>query len=381
MKTNNNIFYLVLVGGFLQACSSADLTDALPDNRPNYKQSRVTNSLEIPPDLTQSSLDDSLQVPELKGIDNATLATYQNERQSGSKAQLAKTLKNIHSDGTSTWIEISAPPDVVFANAKRFWQDNGLPLQRVDEALGIMETDWLEASNDMPAGSALGSLLSGLLNVVRDDGKRDKFRTRIDYDGTVTKVYLTHYGATEEQLNDLGKVKKSVGNDKDAVTYAWVADDRNPELEIEMLRRLNLYLHSRGKTTANTSETASTAGQAPANSTAISFTHLSDGTPVLVIGGNFERAWTLTGIAIDRAGYDLTKQDRSNGTYHFNKVTTSKSGFIFKTSTQTTEAFTLGLSDQGDKQIVVVRSYNGKRPSSVEAKTVLQRLSKSIGTQ
>ncbi len=398
---NKHIFLLLGSGIYLSACSNADLASSLPDNRPNYKQSRMTNPLEIPPDLTQSSIDDTLQVPELQGVEKARLSTYQNERQTqAGEGGLAATLKNIHSDGNTLWIEINASPDTVFADAKQFWISNGLPLKRVDKAVGIMETDWLEAGNDMPGGG-LGSLLSGLLNVVQDDGKRDKFRTRIDYDGENSHVYVTHYGATEKQVDDRGRVKKGKTNNDDSAIYKWIASERNPELEVEMLRRLNLYLQNRGRAVAHSnagannnadthadnqaatdrpSETASAAAATSPTSTAtmVAFNHLSDGTPVLTINGNFNKAWTLLGVAIDRAGYDITQQNRQDGTYHFNKVTVSKSGLIFKKVSQTTETFTLGLADQGDKQIVVVRSHNNKSPNSANAKSVLQKLSKAI---
>lgn len=356
----------------LAACSNSDLEAQLPDNRPNYKQSRVSNPLEVPPDLTQSSVDDVLAIPELSGTANADLSTYQQERGQAAmnSRSLSNSLQNIHRRGDVSWIEIADSPDKVFKNAKSFWLNNGLSLSRVDANIGIMETDWLEARGDMPQGGIsrlIGQLISGL----EDNGLRDKFRTRIDYDGEKTYVYLTHYGATEEEVDIAGRTVKSSGNKKDTKFFAWKASSRNPELEVEMLRRLNLYLNQRGQQNA----VAKAEGQ---GSGGISTTTLTDGTPALVIDSDFNQAWIMLGIAIDRAGYELNSQDRKNGTYSFAKVTEKEVGLFIKEVERTVETYSIGLADQGTKQIAVMRSYNRQAISSDAAKAVLEKISQEI---
>ncbi|HRY16046.1 MAG TPA: hypothetical protein P5330_09280, partial [Candidatus Competibacteraceae bacterium] len=48
----------------LAGCSKSFDT-LLPDRRPDYRQSTVAQPLEIPPDLTASTIDDTLIVPEI----------------------------------------------------------------------------------------------------------------------------------------------------------------------------------------------------------------------------------------------------------------------------------------------------------------------------
>lgn len=366
----------------LFACSSGNIVDMIPDNRPNYKTSRTTNPLEIPPDLTQSSIDDSLSVAELSATDNASLATYQNERNSQTAAvdRLEASLKNIQRSGDATWIEIAAKPDTAFKHAKRFWLDNGLPLSRVDANIGIMETDWLESEANLPA-SGISSLLARALSGLKDEGVRDKFRTRIDYDGTHSYIYLTHYGASEKQLDSSGNVIKNnqtKSNKDSSNNYAYFASSRNPELEVEMLRRLNLYLHKNNKQTATS--TTSVHGNNPGNNTekTVAFSSLSDGTPTLLIDANFNRAWMLLGVAIDRAGFDISEQNRPSGTYTFAKVTERRVGFIIKEVERDIETYQVGLADKGYQQIAVVRSYNGGKPTHEQAQSILQKISQKI---
>ncbi len=357
----------------LSACTTGELLDVLPDNRPDYKTSKTINPLEIPPDLTHSSIDDGLNVAELSATDNARLSTYQNERKSnGQSDHLATSLKNIQSNGDVSWIEIDAPPAKVFHNVKRFWLNNGLVLARVDEGIGIIETDWLQKKANLPT-SGISAMLSKLVSGLKDDSVRDKFRTRVDYDGKRSYVYLTHYGATEKQIDRYGKVIRHGGGKKSGHRdYAWIANDRNPELEVEMLRRLNLYLHKMGKQAA-VAPSAQTKQQA-----SMRFTQLADGTPALVIEGSFNQAWMMLGVAIDRAGFDLSKQNRRGGTYTFVKVTERDVGFILSKIERDIDTYQIGMADRGNQQVAVVRSINGKSPSAAESKAILQKISKEI---
>lgn len=365
-------FGLILLG--VTACSTADLESQIPDNRPDYKKSRSINPLEIPPDLTQSSLDDTLVVPELSGVDRASLSDYHKERggQSSQQGALEASLKNIHRSGDATWIELADKPDVVFKNALNFWRSNGLPLARVDKNIGILETDWLETQSNLPR-SGISRLLSAVVSGLKDTGTRDKFRTRIDYDGTKTYVYMTHYGATEEVVTDQGKVKQNASsNARDTQNYAWLASSRNPELEAEMLRRLNLYLQRSGKL----SNQAVAAGSNKQGG--MKLAQLADGTPALVMNTDFNQAWSLLGIAIDRAGYELNGQNRKGGTYEFAQITDKESGFIVKEVTRQIEAYRISVADQGKQQIAVMRSHNNQAISTAEARKVLEKISQEI---
>lgn len=362
-----------IVGMTLTACTNDDILNAIPDNRPDYRTSSTINPLEVPPDLTQSSIDDSLKVAELSATSNASLADYSSERSADGRSanSLEKSLKNIQSSGDATWIEIDAKPSETFENIKRFWLNNGLKLSRVDANIGIMETDWLQNKSDLPT-SGISALLSRAVSGLVDDGVRDKFRTRVDYDGQRSYVYLTHYGASEKRIDESGRVIRSDNlKNKGIDDYTWVADSRNPELEVEMLRRLNLFLLKSGRQAAVTPTAEKKQGN-------IRFAQLSDGTPALMIDASFNRSWLLLGIAIDRAGYNLIGQTRKNGLYSFEKVTERKTGFIIKKTERDIESYQIGLADQGDKQIAVVRRVNNQQPTVEQATAILQKISQEI---
>lgn len=362
---------------FLFACTNSDIMDSLPDNRPDYKQSKSINRLEIPPDLTQSSLDDSLIVPELRGSDNISLSVYTDERTNTTDTTnnpFEQGLKNIHREGDTSWIELVEQPTVVWQQLRNFWNDRGIILIRNDEAIGIMETDWLERQKNMPSGAIQG-LIGKIFAGLYDDGHRDKYRTRIDFDGEKTYVYLTHYGASEEAVDVTGDVVRGRSLNKDAdISYAWVADQRDPELEVEMLRRMSLYfskLEGQDKLVETQAKDPTTPGK-------LSITNLDDGTPALIIQGDFNRAWTLLGVAIDRAGYEINQQDRKNGQYNVAKVDTKEIGLIFSEIEKTITTYDIGLADMDSQQVAVVRSINKQAADPNASLLFLQNISKEI---
>ena len=63
MKTH--ILPLLGAALLMTACSNTSLRDAIPDRRPDYRQSNVSRQLEVPPDLSGGTLDDQLTVPDM----------------------------------------------------------------------------------------------------------------------------------------------------------------------------------------------------------------------------------------------------------------------------------------------------------------------------
>jgi len=79
----HNLYLLIVLPVFilLSGCST-QLDDVLPDRKVDYKKQRVAEeNLEVPPDLTRDSINDTLQVP---GIDSATTySEFEEQRRTG----------------------------------------------------------------------------------------------------------------------------------------------------------------------------------------------------------------------------------------------------------------------------------------------------------
>ena len=168
----------------LAGCSKSFDT-LLPDRRPDYRQSAVSSQpLEIPPDLTASTIDDTLAVPEISPTASASLSTYAKERQGSVVKQDATILPEqpgitVHREGQQQWLVVEAPVEQVWPKVRDFWTSNGFALKRDDPAIGIMETDWLENRADIPQ-DGIRAIFGKYLGMLYSAPTRDKFRVRVE---------------------------------------------------------------------------------------------------------------------------------------------------------------------------------------------------------
>ncbi|MDG4553362.1 MAG: outer membrane protein assembly factor BamC [Candidatus Competibacter sp.] len=367
---------------------STSFDTLLPDRRPDYRQSTVSQPLEIPPDLTSSTIDDTLLVPELNPAGSASLSTYAKER-GGPQAQARAPEAvlppqpgiTLEQDGNQRWLAIAAPTDQVWSKVREFWTSNGFVLKRDDPTIGIMETDWVENRADIPQDGLRG-LLKKYLDILYSAPTRDKFRVRLERtsDDKITDLYLTHYGVEEVAV---GGASASASN-----AYIWQRRPSDPELEAEMLSRMMVYLGA--------SERRAETQQVKAAATAGPRARLVDegGESRLVIDEDYSRAWRLVGLALDGSNYAVEEQNRGQGLYVVeyrdpekeNRKPGSDEGFFSKLAfwRGKPEAPAVGtryrvrLAGQGARTLVVVRNGNDQPDDSVGAQQVLEALRQVI---
>ncbi|MEI2781962.1 MAG: outer membrane protein assembly factor BamC [Candidatus Competibacter sp.] len=371
----------------LAACST-NLDSVLPDRRPDYRQSTLSQPLEIPPDLTSSTIDDTLVVPELNPAGSAKLSAYSSER-GGPQPQVKKAEAvlplqagiTLEQAGNQRWLVVSAPPDQVWPKVREFWTRNGFALKRDDPTIGIMETDWLENRADIPQ-DGIRAVLKKYLDVLYSAPTRDRFRVRLERaaGGNATDVYLTHSGVEEVAV---GGASASASN-----TYIWQRRPSDPELEAEMLNRLMVYLGA--------SEKRAEAQQAKAGAAAGPRVRLVEqgGESQLIVGEDYSRAWRLVGLALDSSNYAVEEQNRGQGLYVVEYRDPEKEnqkpgdeGWFSKLAfwRGKPEApppgtrYRVRLAGQGAQQTAVVVRDAGDQPdSSAGARQVLEALQRTI---
>lgn len=370
----------------LSGCSKSFDT-LLPDRRPDYRQSTLSQPLEIPPDLTSSTIDDTLVVPEINPSGSASLSAYAKER-GGPQPQARKAEAvlppqpgiTLQQDGNQRWLTIAAPADQVWPKVREFWISTGFALKRDDPTIGIMETDWVENRADIPE-DALRGLLKKYLDILYSAPTRDKFRTRLERstDGAGTEVFVTHYGVEEVAV---GGTTASSSN-----AYIWQRRPSNPELEAEMLNRLTVYLGA--------SEKRAEAQQAKTGTAAGPRVRLvqESGESRLVIGEDYSRAWRLVGLALDGSNYAVEEQNRSQGLYVVEYRDPEKEnrkpgdeGWFSKLAFWRSKPeapppgtrYRVRLAGQAQQTTVVVRNANDQPDDSAGARQVLEVLQQTI---
>ena len=295
---------VVATGAMLSGGCSGTLEDVLPEREPAYKSSRSTSPLEVPPDLTGASTQDSLEVP-------GTGATYSQYASDGGTRSVVAVLPEIdgariESSGGERWLAVAAEPEAVWPGIRDFWIDQGFTLETEEPAVGVMETNWAERHDSLPKGllqRAVGRLSDALYGVA----VRDRYRTRIERGNEpgAIEIYISHRGAEQIVVGDETPHARREGLGE----RVWQPRPSDTGLETEMLTRLMIFLGADEQQTD-----ALVAGDAASEPRARILRN--DGGPVsLMLDEGISRAWRRTGLALDRAGFTVEDRDRSRGLF------------------------------------------------------------------
>ncbi len=308
-KKNLTLLIALQVFFLLSGCGT-QVSDVLPDRKVDYKKQKVAEQdLEVPPDLTRDSINDTLPVP---GIDNATTySEFEQQRRTGRRGSITKSgdsvlpeVENVQimKDGNQRWLVIDAPPDDVWPRVVSFWRENGVLLVEQNPGIGVMKTDWLENRADVK-NDFITDFFRKSLDSVYSSGTRDQFRVRLEpgeRSGT-TDLFLTHRGL-EEVFQ-----KGTTGEDSSAY---WKSRPNDPGLESAMLRRLMIHLGVAEKKAERALTQVGTRDRTRSN-----LVKTETGSALLV-QDYFASSWRLVGLALERVGFAVEDRDRTAGIYY-----------------------------------------------------------------
>jgi outer membrane protein assembly factor BamC len=274
----------------------------LPSKKVDYKSAGKIPPLDVPPDLTRPTPDDRYAVPDVNPRGTATFSAYSRDRAGTPQSATRDVLlpqgndARIERAGTQRWLVVKGEPTSLWPVVKDFWQETGFIVNVELPETGVMETDWAENRAKIPDGF-IRNTLGKLLDVVYSTSERDKFRTRLERGGEAgtTEIYISHRGMEEVFTSAMKEQTK------------WQPRQPNPELEVEMLRRLMVRL---GVQESRVKAQLTGAGSTPR----ASLSRGSDGT-TLALDEQFDRAWRRVGLALDRVGFTVEDRDRSKGLY------------------------------------------------------------------
>ena len=283
---------LMLAAG-LAACGSVMDTDKI-----NYKsqtEEPAQTGLEVPPDLSKISPSKRYEMP------NGSISANKLDgaKPQSLSADVVSPLQiadiEVKRSGNQMWLEIARPPEVLWPVVRDFWKESGFVLERDEQKLGVMETDWAENRAKLPQDFIrrnLGKVLDSLYST----GERDKFRIRLERTANNhTELLISHRGLVE------------VYSDKLSKSTTWQSRPNDPELEKEFLRRIMVKL---GPANAKTDNLL-------AQATPVSASSLIniEGKPAVSFNQGFDIAWRRVGVALDRNGFTVEDRDRKQGIY------------------------------------------------------------------
>jgi len=349
MKKYSGLFvFLTLV--LTTACSST------PEEDNQYKLSKSTAPLEVPPDLVLPGGNEEFFIPGIAS-QQTTYSGYSG--QGVNKKILPKHVKNVRlvREHNTSWLELKSSPEKLWPELKRFLLSLGFDLKREDRAIGLLETNWVERKEDT------AGWLSDVIGVM------DKFRIRLersDKEGIVM-VFISHRGMAGSK-KDLAEEERIV----------WQPRDSDPELEVELLQQ---YLVFRGLDDAQIKKLAEDKKRKQ-NSRIVSG---QEGKILLEVDENFARTWRRVGLALDRMGMIVEDRNRSAGVYYIKvpedfELKEEKALFaaLFSNNKLNKEAYLLSIKGKGSNTVVELRQRSSTLIDSSVAKKILSRIQAHI---
>jgi len=361
--------------GILAGCGSTPkLDDVVKDRQAEYRESANLPPLEVPPDLTTSSMDDAMAVPDTAApAGAATYSDYASERPAASRGPRREAVLaapegiQVKRDGDQRWLLVPGEPEQYWDEVREFWLENGLLIKTENPGIGIMETDWAENRADLHDG-VIRSLLGKVGDFVYSTSTRDKFRTRFERGNqpATTEIYISHRGLEEVEQGD--------------ITTVWQPRPADPELEAEMLNRLMVYLG------VETREAQRMIVAKPKREVRAVMVRDADGQVALSLKDDFSRAWRRTGLALDRVGFTVEDRDRARGVYlvrYADPLADVKdkgllSKLFSRDAKPSSVEYQVSLVEQGDTTDVVVLDTEGQRDSSDTAGRILSLLHEQL---
>ncbi len=343
---------LILSSLILGGCSKLPKLDkVLPDQRKEYQKSRSLPDLEVPPDLTTETIDDSLAVPEVDAGGSATFSTYQE--------RVAKQKENrLYSGATdaASFAELSGEQLIIVPGSasdtwltlQEFWKDLGYTLDLSDEELGIMETNWSDGTSN-----------------------RNKYKVFIEpgeEDGE-TAVYLSHLGEDFKQNVWAGRAR-------DLLHERKIASRMRTSFGMAPTPAAPTVVASTGTENKNTNTQVSDEISSELLST-------DDGKVYLAAKSNVDTVWARVGEFLNDAS-DITIQEESmsKGTYEitYQGVETKKKGIISKLAFWKGEnnKLQISLTGVGSNTEIVVLDEDGEWVSSGTAEQILGRIKSNL---
>ena len=322
-----NYLTIVLISLVVASCSKVSdpvKKISLGSRDVNYQADEKVDSLIIPPDLTAPNSQGAFTEVEEIVDDNQVLQRVQNVE--------------IKRDKYRRWLLVDLPPSDVWALSKEFFRSYGFIIEKENQKIGLLETDYLEIETKVPDKSlgAIRAALSKALKTQYGLPIADKYRIRIEptVNPMESEVYLT--------LSSIGEVVSGA-------TRVWQPREKDVELETEMLLKLMVFL-------GNDKSDAITKIQSNNNESNVNISVVlsETGYATLLFPFDKQESWKLLGWALDELSIDIDDRDQIEGSYFIN-VTPNK-GFFSKllASTSITKTYQLILKEDTNSQTRVI---------------------------
>ena len=286
-----NFLILALISLLVASCSKvADPVKkiSIGSRAVNYEVDENVDSLIIPPDLT---------APSSQGAFTKVIKVSEG-------SDVLKRVQNVEvmRDKYRRWLLVDLPPAEVWALSKEFFRSYGFQIEKENQKIGLLETDYLEIETKVPEKS-LGAIRTALAKALKTQYGlpiADRYRIRIEPTAKTSEseVYLT--------LSSIGEVVSGS-------MRVWQPREKDIELETEMLLQLMLFFGN-DRADAISKIQSNVEDKKVDVSVVLSETGFSS----LVFPFEKNESWKLLGWALDELNVDVDDRDPIEGSFFIN---------------------------------------------------------------
>jgi len=236
-------FYPIFVALSLSGCTFEEAKEVIRDSRLelgdvkiNYYSDKSVSSLEVPPDLTSPSYENSFRLSEIvSNVDSNFVNLSNKDDLVETKQKILNKITNIEVKkfGTRRWIIVDKDPEALWDLSKQFLKEEGFSIAKSNKKLGIMETNYLENKPEVPEKN-LGIFRSFFAKTVKGVNytlpRLDKYKIRVEpiENAQKSEVFLS--------IHSVDEVETSYDQ------TLWQISDRDITLETEMLYKFMSFL-------------------------------------------------------------------------------------------------------------------------------------------
>jgi outer membrane protein assembly factor BamC len=235
------------------------------------------------------------------------------------------------------WLVVDLPSNEVWSLSKEFFRSYNFKIEKENQKIGVLETDYLEIETKVPDKS-LGQIRASLAKLLQTQYGlpiADKYRVRIEpIEGqNKSEVYLT--------LSSIGEVVSGA-------TRVWQPRPKDVELETEMLLKLMVFLGS-----DRVEAISKIQSNVDSNESIVSVITSESGYSTLVFPYNKKQTWSYLGWVLDELSINVEDRDSLEGSYLI--TITPNQGFLSKLlSTVSDKSYQLIIKEVGELQTYVI---------------------------
>ena len=358
------VFVLALLAVLVAACESV--------NDYRYGDSSVGKSLELPPDLAGVQIESKFELPTAISGDDETAKD---------KIPVLAKVQSVQLEGSGDlyWLAVEEPVENLYQLVKNFWASEGYRLNVDEPVIGVMQTEWVYKSE---GGEEESSSWFGKLFTSEDlAATQDQYKIRIERSETnnLNRIYIAHRGTEFKYVLGEGATKKDEINDSE-----WNFRQPEPELEIEMLARLMIFLGLQQSDVEQQRENLKLF-----KPRASLLVDADESSPYLIINDVYQIAWNRVFHQLERMNFEIIRSEFNSGFSNegviFVKAPTveiESSGGFFSFQSQEKEGsmkFTLVFSEETNQSTrVILENEKGEADTSPAGSRLLNLLYQKI---